>query len=639
MGSYVWAMKDSDKGAKLIGNGSSALQQGVDYLAGGKGTVLVGPGTYETSTPIWLHSGTHLRGSGEGVTIIKRMSMSNGDANNSGAVLATSIYGANGTLTDSSNTVSDISISDLTLDGNQSTFSSLTNTALVPSGMHINYCNGVRVTRVRAQNILGDGFRIRFCKNASLADIEADTCGQWSQTAGKNGVSFIGDYAGTGAWGYNYTLTGASITNTGTGLSDKSAEAIQASGIWGLAISNVVVDNCDYVFECAPTSITTGTWGHWAISNITATNAKGYFFVFGLGQASGYTLNDVRISNCKMLGHATLHDGGAFSLTSGDVDVAINDFHVSGCTFKNINTFDTTTRNWVDCQPANTAGYTNISFDDCDFYGLSSSTRTGNEIGITLRAPLNNIRLSNVRLKDVPGRGIHIGDNANLSTPVITDVVLEDVCIDGSNDCGFRLIATSATSTGTLKNIRFVHCVAKDTSKQTTAPGFQMNISQSGSTFQNIYYQGCRAYRTSGSTMNFGLTLVRSAGTVDEIHITECDFQVASGSDGLSFDSGATNVRLIPRPGLGPAITAAATIQMPVDGNVFVVNGNTNVTNGITVRVWDKGRTCMLIFTGTPTVSDTGTSKLTAAFVATADDTLTLTCDGTNWYEVARSAN
>ena len=139
--------------------------------------------------------------------------------------------------------------------------------------------------------------------------------------------------------------------------------------------------------------------------------------------------------------------------------------------------------------------------------------------------------------------------------------------------------------------------------------------------------------------MNFGLTLVRSAGTVDQISIIGCDFQVASGSDGIFFDAGATNVRMVPMPGKGPNITAAATIQIPVDGDVFSVTGNTNVTNGITVRPWDNGRRVVLVFSGTPTVSDTGTSKLTAAFVATADDTLTLACDGTNWYEVARSAN
>lgn len=95
--------------------------------------------------------------------------------------------------------------------------------------------------------------------------------------------------------------------------------------------------------------------------------------------------------------------------------------------------------------------------------------------------------------------------------------------------------------------------------------------------------------------------------------------------------------------GRGIDITAAATIGIPTDGNVFHVVGNTNVTNGITVNASDVGRVIALIFEGTPTVSDTGTSKLAGNFVAAGTtndyDTLTLACDGTNWYELARSAN
>lgn len=94
---------------------------------------------------------------------------------------------------------------------------------------------------------------------------------------------------------------------------------------------------------------------------------------------------------------------------------------------------------------------------------------------------------------------------------------------------------------------------------------------------------------------------------------------------------------------IGPAATttiaSAATIAIPAYGDFFHVTGNTNITNGITVNPGDFGRMVVLIFDSTPTVSDTGTSKLNGVFVATADDTLTLKCDGTNWYECGRSPN
>ncbi len=87
------------------------------------------------------------------------------------------------------------------------------------------------------------------------------------------------------------------------------------------------------------------------------------------------------------------------------------------------------------------------------------------------------------------------------------------------------------------------------------------------------------------------------------------------------------------------AIASSATIAIPAFGVVFHVTGTTNITNGITVNPWDFGRQITLIFDSTPTVTDTGTSKLNGNFVATADDTLTLVCDGSNWFEVARSVN
>lgn len=93
------------------------------------------------------------------------------------------------------------------------------------------------------------------------------------------------------------------------------------------------------------------------------------------------------------------------------------------------------------------------------------------------------------------------------------------------------------------------------------------------------------------------------------------------------------------RFGQGPNIASAATIAIPGYGDVFHVTGNTNITNGITVNAIDSGRTVVLIFDSTPTITDTGTSRLAGNFVATADDTLTLKCDGTNWFELGRSIN
>lgn len=636
----IRAMKDGDYQATIFPGTTAGLQASIDYLAGGKGKVFLGPGTLETDQPIWVHSYCHLQGSGRGLTVIKRATgtIANGDPDPSAAVIASSAFGSNGTLSSSSETLAAVTISDLTLDGNQSAFAALTDNTLAAHAIYLNYVDGVRIYGVSVQNTLGDAFRVRYCRNVSLVDVEGDTIGQWSQVASKNGVSFTGDYNSVGNWGYNYKLNGARFTNIGTGTVSQDAEGVLIAGILICSISDVTVDGCDFVIECSPTNITVGTWGKWTISNVVATNARGYFITHNIGQSSGYTLEDVVFSECSITGHATLHDGGAISLAPGNSAIEIRRWKAQNCIFKNINTKDTTTHHWVDVQPTNAAGYRDVELDYCQLHGLAGSTRTGSEVGVLLRAPLTNAAVRACYLKDVPGRAVHVSDQPALASPSSTRILLESIYVDGANDSGIEIRSTNATGTGTIDGVRLVNCVAHNTNLQTAGPGFRINITQAGATIKRVYFKECRALKSSGS-MDFGLTVARTAGTVDEIHIEDCDLEITAGSDGMFFDSGVTNVHFNTTPGKGPNIASAATISIPVKGDVFHVTGNTNITNGITVKAWDNGRIVTLIFDGTPTVSDTGTSKLAGDFIATADDALTLRCDGTNWYEVARSNN
>jgi hypothetical protein len=87
---------------------------------------------------------------------------------------------------------------------------------------------------------------------------------------------------------------------------------------------------------------------------------------------------------------------------------------------------------------------------------------------------------------------------------------------------------------------------------------------------------------------------------------------------------------------VGTNLASAATLVLPATGRYFQVTGTTNIT---AITPLTAGRLVVLRFAGILTVSDAGTIKLSAAFVTSADDTLTLICDGTNWYEIARAAN
>ncbi len=88
--------------------------------------------------------------------------------------------------------------------------------------------------------------------------------------------------------------------------------------------------------------------------------------------------------------------------------------------------------------------------------------------------------------------------------------------------------------------------------------------------------------------------------------------------------------------GRGPDITADSTIDLGDSASFFTVDGTTAIAN-ITAS-W-PGRQVTLRFDDSVSIQTTGNLKIGSQFNATADDTLTLVCDGSNWFEVCRSVN
>jgi hypothetical protein len=86
-----------------------------------------------------------------------------------------------------------------------------------------------------------------------------------------------------------------------------------------------------------------------------------------------------------------------------------------------------------------------------------------------------------------------------------------------------------------------------------------------------------------------------------------------------------------------PSVASAATLTLPRGADVVSVTGTTGITS--IVATGNARRTATLIFAGALTVTDGSNLKLAGNFTTTADDVLTLYCDGTNWFEVSRSVN
>lgn len=88
----------------------------------------------------------------------------------------------------------------------------------------------------------------------------------------------------------------------------------------------------------------------------------------------------------------------------------------------------------------------------------------------------------------------------------------------------------------------------------------------------------------------------------------------------------------------GANIASAGTMTL-TGGNVFHVTGTTNITTLNTCDSSNAGRFVTLIFDGILTFTDGNNLKLNTNFVTSADDTISLVCDGSSWFETGRATN
>ncbi len=83
-------------------------------------------------------------------------------------------------------------------------------------------------------------------------------------------------------------------------------------------------------------------------------------------------------------------------------------------------------------------------------------------------------------------------------------------------------------------------------------------------------------------------------------------------------------------------IASSTTIAPSSATSVATITGSSTIT-GITATY--AGHELKLLFTGTAQLTDGSNLKLSGNFTGVADRTISLYCNGTNWYELARSDN
>jgi hypothetical protein len=85
-----------------------------------------------------------------------------------------------------------------------------------------------------------------------------------------------------------------------------------------------------------------------------------------------------------------------------------------------------------------------------------------------------------------------------------------------------------------------------------------------------------------------------------------------------------------------PTVASASGLTLPDRPDVIIISGTTDISSVTASR---PNRRATLIFEDALTFIDGGNLKLAGNLVTTTNDTITLVCDGTDWYETARSVN
>jgi hypothetical protein len=130
--------------------------------------------------------------------------------------------------------------------------------------------------------------------------------------------------------------------------------------------------------------------------------------------------------------------------------------------------------------------------------------------------------------------------------------------------------------------------------------------------------------------------IVSSIELISTSAIAAGPYYLARNTVAVGVRENASNVGYCSIDGasLGTRASTAA-LTLPAD-DIVTITGTTNITS---ITAGTRGRRVTLIFAGILTFTDGSNLKLNGNFVTSADDTITLVSDGTNWVEAGRSPN
>lgn len=623
-------MKSGDFQPTNFVSTGTGLQAAIDYLAGGKGKVVIGPGTLEIATAISVHSLCHIEGCGPGVTIIKRAtgSLTSGDAANSGSSFISTPFGANGTIATSSTGQADIIISDLTIDGNQSNFGAVNPATPSHMGIRMPYTDGLRLENLEVIEFLQTGIHLDEAREIFVNNIKLFKLGQYGSATARNGITFVNNNSFLS--GYSRT---AVVQNC---ISDTVTDAhFYVGGYTDVTFSNITIrGGGSFGFEMETFSTATNTQ-RITIVNATADGLTKEFCRLGQLTGSATTFQDILLRNCSSTFGAT-HNGYAIRAANG-TNMVLKRFKLTGCTFLNCNGSDTANLAYFFAETTNTSTQSqDITVDDCTFASaLPSSTLTSTH-GIELRGHMQKVTLQNNTVRDAQGFGILM--RTHTASATMQDVRLTNNSVYNSTNDGISLFTNAAS--GTIKRVKLDGNYVEDCCEATGTNGIRVGPVQASTTAQDIHIINNRVAKINSTLLASGIKLEAGAASTSDSYVVALnDFTGLSTGSDLEYQSVGThtNVQFSDPVTRGADKASAATVTLKL-GTLFHITGTTAITTLNPCVTWDR-RPISFIMDSTASFTDGGNMKLAGNGPNTADDTITMAYDGTNWFEIARSVN
>lgn len=225
------------------------------------------------------------------------------------------------------------------------------------------------------------------------------------------------------------------------------------------------------------------------------------------------------------------------------------------------------------------------------------------------------------------------------STPAVVEVERDgDINL---NQCSGRTVSVNGSN---LANVTTAAAVVTDNAiirGDGVARGVQTSLATVSDT-GTINIPDVQSYSIAGTQV-----VTHSSGSGATTFTGAFNVYLDNGGGSLFFRTGGVNRASVTSTNTsvlsgvfntlhGTAVPSAAAI-VPT-GNLFHVTGVASITS-ITSTNITAGTEITIIFDGILTFTDGSNLKLAGNFVTTADDTITLVYDGTNWYETARAIN